>query len=198
MTDRIGRRGAAAVLGALAASVAGAAAPALAHAGHSEGSAWSGVLHPFGGLDHILAMVAVGILAAVLARPVTVVGAFLASMTLGGLLGLAGLTLHIGEMAIAVSVAALGCALVAGRATDPRLALGLVAVAGLAHGHAHGVEAPAASNPVVYVLGFLAATLVLHLGGLALGTVLVRRAGARATVGALVAGAGLGLVAGVI
>jgi urease accessory protein len=197
MTDRFGRRSAAVVLGAVIGSI-GAAAPALAHAGHSEGNAWSGVLHPFGGLDHVLAMVAVGVLASVLARSVAVVGTFLASMMLGGLLGLAGLTFGIGEMAIAVSVAALGCALVAGRATDPRLAVALVAVAGLAHGHAHGAEAPAASKPIFYVVGFLAATLVLHLGGWALGTVLVRRAGARATVGALVAGAGLGLVAGVI
>jgi urease accessory protein len=197
MTDRIERRCAAAVLAAVMASI-GAATPALAHADHSEGNVWSGVLHPFGGLDHILAMVAVGVLASVLARPIAVVGTFLTSMTLGGLLGLAGLTLGVGEVAIAVSVAALGCALIAGRATDTRLALVLVGVAGLAHGHAHGVEAPAASNPVIYVIGFLAATLVLHLGGLALGAVLVRRAGARATVGALVAGAGLGLVAGVI
>lgn len=175
-----------------------AATPAAAHTGHGPGGLWSGVAHPILGLDHVFAMVAVGILAAVLVRPLAVPGAFLATMALGGALGMAGVSLPAGEVAIALSVVALGGALAAGVALRPEAALAMVAVAGFAHGHAHGLEAPTAANPAVYVVGFLAATAALHAAGVGVGMWVRRNVVLRATVGAAIAGVGVGLVAGVV
>lgn len=175
-----------------------AATPAAAHTGEGVGGLWSGVAHPILGLDHVFAMVTVGIVAAVLARPLAVPGAFLGAMTLGGALGLAGISLPAGETAIALSVVALGAALVAGATFRADAALALVAVAGLAHGHAHGLEAPTTAHPVVFVVGFLAATAALHASGVGAGMAVRRHTAIRTTVGTLVMGAGVGLVAGVI
>ncbi|MFZ4518682.1 MAG: HupE/UreJ family protein [Microthrixaceae bacterium] len=170
-------------------------APAAgAHTGGDLAGLTAGVLHPFLGPDHLLAMVAVGILAAVIGRGLSVPAAFVGAMVLGGALGLAGLPLPAGETAVAMSVVALGAAVAAGVALGAGWALGLVAVAGFVHGHAHGVEAPAAAHPLVYVGGFVAATVALHLVGWCAGSTLGRRPAWRTTVGTIVAGAGLGLV----
>jgi urease accessory protein len=80
----------------------------------------------------------------------------------------------------------------------PELALGLVAIAGLAHGHAHGVEAPSAAHPLAYVGGFVLATVLLHAFGVAVGFGIRQRPAVRATIGTLVATAGVGLIVGVI
>lgn len=175
-----------------------AATPAAAHTGDSAAGLWSGAAHPILGLDHVFAMVAVGIVAAVLARPVAVPAAFLGAMTVGGALGLAGMPLPAGETAIALSVVVLGAALVAGATMRAEAALALVGLAGFAHGHAHGLEAPAAAHPAVYVVGFLVATAALHAAGVGAGMGVRRHAALRTTVGALVMGAGVGLVTGVV
>ena len=166
----------------LALGLAGAAltalpAAALAHTGHMEpGGFMHGFEHPLGGLDHLLAMIAVGLWAAqsggraLLALPAAFVGA----MILGGLAGMAGLPLPAVELGILGSVLALG-ALVA---FQPKLLLSVcVAItAGFAvfHGYAHGVEMPVAASPLTYGLGFAAATALLHAGGIGL-IVAVRR-----------------------
>jgi urease accessory protein len=103
-----------------------------------------------------------------------------------------------GETAIAISVVALGAALIAGRAVRPAAALALIGVAGFVHGHAHGAEAPSAAHPVVYVAGFVVATASLHLAGVAVGSIVRSRVATRAAVGAIVLGAGTGLVAGLL
>jgi urease accessory protein len=174
------------------------AVPAAAHTGHSTGGLWSGLEHPLLGVDHLFAMVTVGILAVVLGHVVVVPSAFLVAMTAGGTAGIVGVALPFGEPAIVLSVVALGAALIAGGAVHPSVAVGLVAVAGFVHGHAHGLEAPTAISPIVYVAGFVLATAVLHVSGGAAGVAIRARPAARATVGAVVLGAGVGLVAGLI
>lgn len=185
------------VAGALAASVL-TALPAWAHPGHGTNGLGAGLAHPVSGVDHLLAMVVVGVLATVLARPFAVPAAFLSTMAAGGALGLAGVHLPGVELTIALSVALLGGALVAGRSVRPQLALGLVAVAGLVHGHAHGTELPAGGRAVSYVVGFLAVTAALHVTGVLGGLAVRDRVRTRAALGAAVVGAGVGLLAAAI
>ncbi|MET1078535.1 MAG: HupE/UreJ family protein [Pseudomonas sp.] len=143
---------------------------ALAHDGHGHSGVLAGLAHPLFGLDHLLAMLAVGLWAAQqqglarLALPAT----FVVSLTLGGLLGFQGLVLPGLESGIAASVLALGL-LVALAARPPLgLALPLTAVFALAHGLAHGLELPALTSPAGYALGFTLATAALHGAGYAL------------------------------
>lgn len=107
-----------------------------------------------------------------------------------GAVGLAGWSFPGVEMAIVVSVIALGIA-VAGAIGNAAVCVPLVFVAGLAHGNAHGEEAPSAANPLLYVAGFLAATMLLHAAGLLGGTVVRRNAGVRVTIGATFIAAGV-------
>jgi urease accessory protein len=158
------------------------AVPAWAHPGHlhteptGHGFA-AGFFHPLFGLDHLLAMVAVGLLAAqwggraLWALP----AAFLSFMVLGGCLGMAGLTLPGLEIGIALSVVVLGAALLVGK-QSPLLAAAIVAgLMGLLHGHAHGAEMPAlaTSQQLLYAMGFVLSTTALHGAGLAVGLLLV-------------------------
>lgn len=186
-----------AMVGAVAGTVL-TATPVLAHTGRGTAGLWDGLTHPILGIDHVVAMVTVGILAMTLARPLAAPGAFLGAMVVGGALGIAGMPLPAGELAIALSVALLGAALIAGQAVRPAWAVGLIGAAGFVHGHAHGVEAPSAAHPVVYVAGLVVATAALHLAGVALGFFVRSRAATRAALGAVVLGAGAGLVAGFI
>ncbi len=168
------------------------AGPALAHTGvgavHGFGA---GLMHPLFGLDHLLAMVAVGLWAGLtggrarLAYPL----AFVGMMVLSGLWGMSGAALPGVEIGIAVSVVVLGLA-IALRATPP-LAAGAAACAIFAifHGHAHGAELPQGSSGLGYALGFVLATAALHGAGLGLAGLLA----ARAPLLARVAGGGLAL-----
>lgn len=176
-------------LAVIAAALAG---PALAHTGvgavHGFGA---GLLHPLFGLDHVLAMVAVGLWAGLtggrarLAYPL----AFVGMMILAGLWGMSGAQLPGVEIGIAVSVVVLGLA-IAVRATPP-LAAGAAACAIFAifHGYAHGAELPAGASGLGYALGFVLATAALHGAGLGLAGLLA----ARAPLLARVAGGGLAL-----
>jgi urease accessory protein len=139
-------------------------------------------------------MVTVGILAVILDAAIVVPATFVGAMVIGGALGMMGMPFPFTEAAIAVSVVALGGALVAGESMRADLALGLVALAGLVHGHAHGAEAPNAIHPAAYVLGFVLATASLHASGVAVGFGIRQRTAFRATIGTLVAATGLGLL----
>jgi urease accessory protein len=171
------------------------AVPALAHTGPgaAHGLA-SGLLHPLLGLDHVLAMVAVGLWAGLvggrarLAYPL----AFVAMMVVAGLWGMSGAELAGVEIGIAISVVTLGLA-IALQLTPP-LAAGAAACAIFAifHGHAHGAELPADASGVAYAAGFVLATAALHGLGLAIAGGLA----ARAPLVARVAGGGL-VLAGV-
>jgi urease accessory protein len=170
---------------------------ALAHPGHLGGSPFlQGLGHPVGGLDHVLAMVAVGLWAAVTggralwAMPL----AFVLAMLAGGALGMAGLALPGVEPMIVASVVLLGVA--GALAFNPPLLLALagIAVFGVAHGHAHGTEGVAAGS---YALGFVLSTAALHLAGLLAGLALVK-AERRMWLGGAVSFGGLALAMGVI
>ncbi len=191
------RAGFAALAGACAAALV-SVTPAFAHTGGEAGGLWSGLSHPVLGLDHVLAMVTVGVLAMTISRPLAAPAAFLTGMVAGGAVGLVGIGLPGAEAAIALSVGALGAALVAGRTAQGAWILLLIGLAGFAHGHAHGLEAPSAAHPVVYVGGFVAATAALHLTGVGIGRAVRGRTPVRAVLGASVLGAGVGLVAGLI
>jgi len=148
-------------------------AAAFAHPGHIGHAApfAEGWAHPLGGTDHVLAMVAVGLWAAMAAdrRGIWALPlAFVAAMLAGGALGAAGLPLPAVEPMILASSVVLGLA--AALALRPSLALALPAVAvfGVMHGHAHGAEGPAAGLPA-YAAGFVLATAALHLAGIGLG-----------------------------
>jgi len=170
----------------------------LAHVGGGIDGLWDGLVHPFLGLDHVLAMITVGVLAMTMARPLAAPGVFLGGVALGGALGIAGVPAPGAEIAIALSVVALAAVLIAGPRLRPSTVFVLVGAAALVHGHAHGAEAPSAAAPVVYVVGFVVATAALHLSGAGLGTLVRHRAPARATLGGLVMCAGAGITAGIL
>jgi len=150
--------------------------PALAHTGGAHATGFlAGLAHPPGGADHVAAMVAIGLWAGLLGgrTALALPAAFLAAMALGFGLGAAGTALPMVEAGIAASVIILGAA-VALAARPPRAvraplaaSLGLAALFGLLHGHAHGTEMTA-GTPLATAAGFLLATAALHGAGLAL------------------------------
>jgi urease accessory protein len=187
-----------AVLGLVA-----SAAPAFAHPGHLTASGFGGgIAHPLGGLDHVLAMVAVGLLAsqvggrALWALPT----AFLSMMAVGFAVGFSGSSLPFVELGIALSAVAFGAAIALRRGLPLALAAGLVGVFAVFHGHAHGAEMPAEAAAVGYAAGFIGATALLHGVGLALGFGLARMAAPRVlqAAGGGVALAGLVLLARIV
>ncbi|GDY11175.1 hypothetical protein LBMAG53_00520 [Planctomycetota bacterium] len=147
----------------------------LAHPGHSPANGFvAGLMHPLGGLDHLLAMVAVGLLAvrlrstapaALWVLPV----AFVASLLAGGALALVVPSLPGIEFAIAGSVVLLGALLAVAWPIRLSMALPLVAIAGAVHGHAHIAELPAESGVAGYALGMSLMTAILHAAGIAAG-----------------------------
>jgi urease accessory protein len=160
------------LIGLLAVAVLVLASPAHAHIIDTGGAGLTqGLSHPFSGLDHILAMVAVGIWAAQAGRPSLWVlpVVFPLAMAVGGLLGVAGVPVPGVEAGIAASVLGLGL-LIAFQAKPPlALSIALVALFALFHGHAHGTELPQAASPALYGLGFVLATAILHLIGVGIG-----------------------------
>ncbi|MCA1999796.1 MAG: HupE/UreJ family protein [Hyphomicrobiales bacterium] len=152
------------------------ATPALAHVGADAGAHdfASGFAHPFGGLDHCLAMIAVGLVAAFLGgrARLALPGAFLGAMLAGFVAGAAKLAaLPAYEAMILASVIGLGLALLVAQPVPLLPAAGLVALFGLAHGFAHGIEGALTPG---YAAGFLAATAILHAIGLGLGQAVAR------------------------
>jgi urease accessory protein len=147
---------------------------AFAHPGHDGAGLVDGFLHPLGGVDHIVAMVAVGLLAARLGgRALWLVPAsFVAAMAAAGLAGMAGVGLPYVEAGITLSVVVLG-AVVALRLTMPvAAAMALVAFFAVFHGYAHGIEMPETASGLAYGAGFVAATALLHGIGIGLGLTL--------------------------
>jgi urease accessory protein len=146
------------------------AAPAAAHTGHGLDGLAAGFAHPFHGIDHLLAMIAVGVWAgqqggrAVWALP----AAFVGVMALGGVAGCAGIGIAGTENVILVSVLVLGAVVAAALKPPLWIAAPLVGAFALFHGLAHGAELPAAANIDAYAAGFIAATALLHAAGIAL------------------------------
>ena len=146
--------------------------PALAHPGHESFSFMSGLAHPVNGVDHLLAMFAVGLLAsmkggrALWLWPLSFVGVMIA----GAALGMNGLVLPFLEPVIILSVLILGLALALRAEVGVAAGAAMIAVFALFHGNAHGAEAPAGAA-LTYIAGFSVATALLHLLGLGLGVV---------------------------
>jgi urease accessory protein len=174
---------------------------ASAHPGHVEDSSLlGGFIHPFGGIDHLLAMTAVGLFAAHLggralwAVPTT----FVAVMALGGVFGATGVSLPFTETAIALSVLVFGFMIFSGMTPPVLAAMVLVGVFAAFHGHAHGTEMPAGVSGAVYGIGFMVATALLHGLGITLGLAIGRldeapRRRAMQTCGVAIALIGAGL-----
>lgn len=189
---------------ALSAAAVLAAGPALAHTGHGDANGfWHGLLHPFLGPDHLLAILAVGLWSGfVLPRRVWGgAAAFLAAMAGGAGLARAGVASSAAEPAILASVVAFGLLVAVSRRGQPAAltAASLAAIAAFAsaHGYAHATEAIGSAG--AYLSGFLIATAGLHLAGIAVARGVSRagRAGAaQALIGAGIAASGLALIAG--
>ena len=164
---------------------------AWAHPGHGGGLT-AGFTHPFTGLDHLLAMVAVGLWASQLGRPAmwTLPVVFPAMMALGAALGTGGVVLPWIEIGILFSAGVLGAA-VALQIQAP-LAIGAVLVAAFAvlHGYVHGAELPPGGSAWLYGFGFVAATVILHMAGLAAG-IMTQRPLLMRTAGGAIAATGL-------
>lgn len=177
------------------------AAPAFAHLDPQDhGSFMAGFSHPLFGLDHILVMVAVGLWAAQIGGRAmwAVPAAFVAMMALGFGLAVAGVSLPFVEPVILASVVTLGLLVAMAVRLDPAVSAAIVAVFALFHGHAHGGELGVA-DALPFATGFVIATALLHVGGIALGLGIARIAGGRTLtriLGAATALAGVALAFG--
>ena len=131
----------------------------------------SGFTHPIFGFDHVVAMVAVGLWGAFLGQPAIwlLPVVFPVVMAFGGLAGVLGVPLPGVEMGIAASAVALGAMVALALRPPLWVAAILVGAFAIFHGHAHGTELPEAANPLAYGVGFVIATGLLHLSGIALG-----------------------------
>jgi len=172
-----------------------ASSVAAAHTGSFGGGFVGGFGHPLFGPDHVAAMVAVGLWGAFLGAPAIYVLpiVFPLVMAVGGVLGILGLPLPGAEVAIAASAVVLGM-MVATAARPPLLVAALVVgVFAIFHGYAHGAELPPGADAVAYSVGFVVATGLLHLAGIALGLTVrwpAGRIGVRGA-GAAIAAAGV-------
>lgn len=161
-----------------AASLLLTTATAQAHTGHGTEGFAAGLAHPFMGLDHLLAMVAVGIWSVAilpnkayrLAGPIV----FLAMLLVGALSAMGGVALPQAELGIAASVAVLGAMLLMGRRIGLVAGFTMVAVAAVFHGYAHGTELAAGHSFAAYAAGFMLGTAALHGAGLGAGVALQR------------------------
>lgn len=176
------------------------AVPALAHTGSSTGGFIGGFAHPLFGLDHVVAMVAVGLWGAFLGPPAIwlLPIVFPLVMAFGGVIGILGVPLPGVETAIALSAIVLGT-MVALAARPPLWVAALIVGAfAIFHGHAHGAELPPGADVVAYSVGFVVATGMLHLTGIAIGLLARWRAGRIAvrTAGGAIALAGVAFLSG--
>ena len=183
-----------------------ASTAAQAHVGIGDTSGFvHGFMHPLSGIDHILAMVAVGLFAAHLGgRALYLVPlSFVGMMVVGGALGMAGLHLPYVEVGIGLSVVVLGIAVAFGLNMPTAVAMILVGSFAIFHGHSHGTEMPETASGFEYGAGFILATAALHALGIGLGVLIGKasEAGGRRvlqTVGGAMAMAGVAILTGFI
>ncbi|RQP22646.1 HupE/UreJ family protein [Piscinibacter terrae] len=181
-----------------------AALPVVAHAHVEEGSlgALDGFLHPIKGADHLLAMLSVGIVSAQIGgRSIWLVPAlFVLAMIGGGVVGLNQIMVPHVELGVALSVVALGLAIVfADKRSNVTLVMLFVMLFGALHGHAHGLEAPKTASPIFYSFGFVISTALIHLVGVLVGFLVTEKSRVRNAstyLGCLVSAAGVYFLAG--
>jgi urease accessory protein len=174
---------------------------ATAHVGVGDaGGIAHGFMHPLSGIDHVLAMVAVGFFAAHLGgRALWLVPlSFVAMMAVGGGLGATGVPLPYVEIGIGLSVAVLGI-IVASAVNPPvAIAMALVGCFAIFHGYAHGAEMPETASGLIYGVGFVLATAALHALGIGFGIFAMSVPRVRQFTGSAMALAGIGILAGLI
>ncbi|WP_415184065.1 HupE/UreJ family protein [Phaeovulum sp.] len=186
----------------IAVSTAMLADPSFAHTGEGySGGLVSGFTHPILGWDHVAAMVAVGLWGAFLGAPAIWVlpVVFPLVMALGAVIGILGIPVPAIETGIAMSAIVLGLMIVFAVKLPLWLSALLVGVFAIFHGYAHGTELPVASNAFAFAIGFVVATGLLHLIGIAFG-LLVKRPGGRIAIrgaGGLISLAGVAFLTGV-
>jgi urease accessory protein len=180
-----------------------ASSAAFAHPGHDVSGFTAGLMHPFSGMDHLLAMVAVGLWAAqgntgkngrrkVWLLPAT----FMTMLAVGAGIAMQWQSLPLVEAGIATSVLALGLLIALAMQLPASLSIAVTGLFGLLHGYAHGLELLASAAPAEYALGFLAATASLHLGGIAAGVATRDRCASLAKMlGVVIAAGGVYLLA---
>lgn len=140
--------------------------------------------HPISGLDHLLAMVLVGMLAFQIGgRALWLVpGTFVAVMAVGGTLGMAGVRMPLVEVAIGISVILLGATVTLGVRLPVAATVIAVGIFAIFHGHAHGLEMPLGTATYTYAAGFMVATAMLHLAGICLSSIVGRISGSYSTI----------------
>jgi urease accessory protein len=149
----------------------GLSSSAFAHPGHAYGGIGSGLLHPFSGMDHLLAMLAVGLWAAQrgTSKVWLLPAVFMSLLAAGAGIALLAPGLPLIETGIAASVLVLGLIIALAAKVPTAHSIALTAAFGFVHGYAHGLEMPATAAPALYALGFLSATAILHVSGISLG-----------------------------
>jgi urease accessory protein len=173
-----------------------ASLPVLAHDDQGQAIGFvAGLAHPISGLDHVLAMVAVGVWGAQLGMPALWIlpVIFPMVMALGGMLALLGVAIPGVEIGIAASALLLGAMVLLEARPPLSVAAAMVGVLAIFHGHAHGTELPAGASGLLYSIGFVVATGCLHGAGIAIGTLhrfargrlALRAAGALVAIGGL-------------
>ena len=166
-----------------------------------QGGLSSGVTHPLFGGVHVVAMIAVGLWGVFLGRPAIWIlpVAFPVVMAFGGAMGVVGMPLPAVEVGIALSGVILGLLVAFGTRAPLWAALAIVSGFAIFHGHAHGTELPVAANPYAYAVGFVSATGLLHLGGIAFGSLAHRPWGTYAVraAGLVIAAVGAAFLVGV-
>lgn len=179
---------------------------AFAHTGVGQTIGFAhGFTHPVSGLDHVLAMILVGVLAwqlggrALWLVPTT----FVSVMAIGGALGIMGISVPLVEAGIAFSVIVLGAVVALDIRAPLAIAAGVVGLFAIFHGHAHGSEMPAAAAGIAYAAGFMLATATLHIAGIALGYLVGKASEQQGSIvmrsaGGIAALAGIGLFIGLI
>ena len=179
---------------------------AQAHTGVGDTNGFAhGFLHPIGGIDHVLVMVAVGLFAVHLGgRALWLVPlSFVSMMIIGGALGMAGVELPFVGIGIGLSVVILGIAVAFGVNLPTVAAMAMVGLFAIFHGHAHGAEMPESVSGLGYAAGFVIATATLHVCGIGLGLLLGKLSEAQGTrvsrlAGSAMAVAGFAVLAGII
>ena len=147
--------------------------PLAAHEGGSVAGLLSGLVHPISGLDHVLAMLAVGIWGAQLGAPAIWVlpVTFPMVMAFGGMLALIGVPLPSVEIGIGLSALVLGLMVALERRPSIQVAAALVGFFAIFHGYAHGAELPEGQSGILYSIGFVVSTGTLHASGIGVGLI---------------------------
>src|SRR5947209_14542188 len=174
---------------------------ASAHVGIGDANGIAhGLMHPVSGIDHVLAMIAVGLFAAHLrGRALWLVPlSFVGMMACGGVLGTAGINLPYVEIGIGLSVVVLGIAIAGGANPPVTVAMALVGLFAIFHGYAHGAEMPETASGLAYGVGFIFATTLLHAIGIGAGLLVGREQRLTQVAGSAMALAGIGILRGLI